>query len=256
MIQTLVSRILSLHLPAGIAVDRIVGYGSYFWGGYCPGTSDIDLAVIMCRMDGQRLSANDINDIRTLLDASCLVVDHIEIETYRRMPISIYGKILGCGVVLYANDETQDIRDTAAALALPYASARDRWVRKCREDARALLADVMSDEQLLRGPPSRIFRVAADAQRAALLMLWSVLYEADIDPSDKSVRWDLGKLIKMAATLRPKLSSLIRYAKGLPSEPIAKIIGYCNNRETRRIVRIAKCLLAMIDLTDPRGYWQ
>jgi hypothetical protein len=153
VIQTLVSRTLSMQLPAGVAIDRIVGYGSYYWGGYCPDISDIDLAVIVCRMDSQRPSENDLAEIRHQADASCLVVYVFEIETYRHLNISIYGKILERGVVLYTNAETQEIRDAAAATALPYAIARDQWVKKCRQDAQALLTDVISDEELLRGPP-------------------------------------------------------------------------------------------------------
>lgn len=247
MVEPQLHNILSLQLPQGITIDRIVGYGSYFWGGYSPKISDIDLAVILCRTDGTRLNELQLADACALIDASCLVVDIFEIETYRHLMTMMYGKILGRGEVLYCNAETSEIRDAAATMALPYAIARDKWVQKCRADARALLADVFNDAHLLGGPPSRIFRVAASAQTAVVLMLWSRLYEADIDPSDKAMRWNIEQLLTTAAASRPSLSSLIRYAKRLPSKPIAEIINFSDNRNTRRILRIACCLLADVE---------
>jgi hypothetical protein len=244
--RKLVSEILSHCLPAGLAIDRIIGYGSYFWGGYCPDTSDIDLTVIVCRTDGRPVSENELACICAPVEASCLVIDVFEIESYRNLMSVMYGKLLGNGIVLYANDETREIREAAKALAMPYLVARDIYAGKCHANARLLMTEVINDVKFLRGPPSRIFRVAAAAQTAAMLMLWSVLYEADIDPSDKTIRWDFHKLLTVAAALRPELTSLIRYAKGLPSESIAKEIGYCNNSETRRIVRIALCLMQRI----------
>ncbi len=252
MVEPLLHSILSQQLPQGITIDRIVGYGSYFWGGYCPNTSDIDLAVILCRTDGERISKSDLADACVLIDSSCMVVDIFEIETYRNLTTTMYGKILGRGINLYRNADTSAIRDAAATKALPYEIARGKWVQTCRTDARTLLADSFNDAKLLAGPPSRIFRVAASAQTAVVLMLWSRLYEADIDPSDKSVRWDIEKLLTIAAESRPSLSSLVRYAKRLPSKPIAEMINFSDNRTTRRILQIAHCLLADVERSSSR----
>jgi hypothetical protein len=252
LVELQLHNVLSLQLPQGITIDRIVGYGSYFWGGYCMNTSDIDLAVILCRTNGERISKSELADACALIDTSCLVVDIYEIETYRHLTTMMYGKILGRGVILYSSQETSEIRNAAVTMALPYAFARDKWMQKCRTDARTLLADAFNDAKLLGGPPSRIFRVAASAQTAVVLMLWSILYEADIDPSDKAMRWNIEKLLTHAAESRPSLSSLVRYAKMLPPEPIADMNNFCDNRNTRRILRIAHCLLADVERSSSR----
>jgi hypothetical protein len=161
----------------------------------------------------------------------------------------MYGKILTRGAVLFSNEMTSTLRDKTANSALPYCSARDQWIQKCRTNGRAILADVFSDEKILRKNPSRLHTLAASAQTAVVIILWSILYEYDIDPSNKSLRWDIEKLMTIAAVFRPDLKVLIRYTKGLPTDTIKNCAQYCDNRETLRLLNIAHSLHAEIECT-------
>jgi hypothetical protein len=248
-IPSMVSEIQSVRLPSGIELDRVIGYGSYWWGDYLPESSDVDIAVLFCRTDGGALSKDHLVGLKHSFDSPYLVIDLLEIETYRHLSTMMYGKILTRGAVLFSNETTSTLRDKTANSALPYCSARDQWIQKCRTNGRAILADVFSDEKILRKNPSRLHTLAASAQTAVVIILWSILYEYDIDPSNKSLRWDIEKLMTIAAVFRPDLKVLIQYTKGLPTDTIKNCAQYCDNRETLRLLNIAHSLHAKIECT-------
>lgn len=208
-----------------IVLDRIIGYGSYWWGGYLPGESDIDITVIVTRVDGAPVDPADIRAIEAgLLKcdlAAPFVSDLFAIERRRAATTGMHGKILARGVLLFANADAEPLRCRAMAEALPYPAAREELVAERRRYAARLLAIAIRARECIDPDPMYLpyacKHVIEEAQAAAVFGLWAALYASDIDPSPKALRWNAGRLAMIAAMFDPMLARIVPVAKRLPN---------------------------------------
>lgn len=246
VIKAWVAELLAVQLPAGVLIDRIIGYGSFWWGGYREAESDIDIAVILCRLDG--LQCSDIDKYNTFFNVThaCLVVDVLEIERYRNLTTVLFGKIIARGALLYCADATESIRKNAAENALPYAVARGQWVAKCRREAGQVLQELHEAMRLLTPLRAHARVIASSAQFAAVLLLWSVLIEFDMDPSDKRIRWNVAKLTVMAVEQMPELEPLVNYVRGVADGAIRDRYEYDDYGEAKRLLRLSRELMGVL----------
>ena len=231
IIQTYAKKIQeATDRASGLMLDRIIGYGSYFWGGYVEGSSNIDIAAIVTHESGRDLTQDEIMSFRLNIEPtgianvpglSALVIDLFEIEQRRTVTISMHGKILTRGTTLFQNPDTDPLRRLAAASAPSYLVARDTLVAERRRYAAQMLyiaCSLFSNHQhLSRQAQLHLHKyVVEESQAAAVFALWAELYAQDVDPSPKELRWNAGRLMTIAAMFDPALEKLVPIARQLP----------------------------------------
>jgi hypothetical protein len=247
-----IAPILSTTLPENVIIDRVIGYGSYFWGGYEEGTSDIDICVLLTHPDGCALLAGELLQAKRALPGALYVEDVTKFERLRTLTHTMPGKVLARGIVLYENATATPAREQARASALSYIEARAEWVSTWRERAELMLWRAIAAKER---PARNVYRkirnqeVGSTAQAACVFALWSVLYANDIDASPKSIRWDTAKLLAIAAVFEPQLKPLSARAKRLTSAHIFYLTQYENIAEATRFLALAESIFNVLNLS-------
>jgi hypothetical protein len=255
--ELVIARIADQH--PGWVVDRVIGYGSYFWGGFDPGRSDIDVAVLLMQTspeaDFPRLFwLPDLDH-----DVNFYVLRCDEIERNRKLTHAMPGKVLARGVTLYENDNTATYREQLSEqyATETYAQAKARYANVWLTRAQELLERA---ERSLQMPVVRarygcvIHRdTISSAQAAAVFALWSLLYRADIDPSPHALRWNAPRLLAIASMFYPDLGLKPSVAKPIPTEHVLRmdLLRHFTVRKARAVLDAARTILAAVQKVTP-----
>ena len=254
-----IRRAVTAARDTGVVLDRVIGYGSYFWGNHVENESDIDIAVILASRDdawpaNTGIVRNNLGARRNLID-DFYVVDLFEIEKHRAVTTSMNGKILARGVPLYVNPGTRKLRERAIAKAPPYTVARDNLVTDRKRIATQMLGIALTARNKIhdrtRRDKSHLYRLGIqEAQAAAVFALWANLYAHDTDPSPKALRWDAGRLAMIAAMFTPELNKIIPAAKRIPVGRLFNSDRYdFTRRETLYAIQAAEEVCAALGVT-------
>lgn len=202
-------------------VDRVIGYGSFFWGGYDHAHSDIDIAVVLAKQADVDHPEGIVHDPDTVpwlslrgmnnLSVGLHSLDIVNLERNRKITHAMPGKICARGIDLFTNPATAALRQHVQDLFAnePYVMARERYADIWILRAKSCLARMEFEIQTLA--LQRTYgALQSNAQAAAVFALWSVLYRHDVDPSPKALRWNAGRLATIAAMFRPELQAITR----------------------------------------------
>jgi predicted nucleotidyltransferase len=233
-------------------VDRVIGYGSYFWGGYIDGESDIDVAVVV--------TSDGIDPSTWAIDMSLAAIDEVNVhimtaeslEADRALAHTMRGKVLARGDVLYVNPKTRALRARLqkAASKVPYVDVNtryvDMWITQAQRCVNAAFFMYSEDDSF--GLQDTLAQCTmSDAQAATVFALWSVLYDNEIDASPKAIRWNAGRLATIASMFRPELAELIPAASMLPTEHLLNSNREFSADEIRSAVDTARSVVNAVN---------
>lgn len=208
-------------------LDRVIGYGSYFWGGYIDRASDIDIAVVLAKVSdlNNPMASEESKPVHFSLPEALInlhIMDIHAIEKYRKLTHAMPGKVLVRGEVLFDNPVTRTLRCAIQDRyqRLRYFETKVRYADMWLSRSTKLLASAERLSTKAEALKLSIIRrnVISDAQAAAVFALWSVLYRRDIDPSPKPLRWNSANLASIGGMFHPQLQNICRIAKVLPVE--------------------------------------
>jgi predicted nucleotidyltransferase len=243
-------------------LDRVIGYGSYFWGDYIEGQSDIDVAVVVT--SGGLAYGNVVKPVTWAIDVSLAVIDGVNfhvmtaesLEADRALTHTMRGKVLARGDVLYANPRTRSLRTRLqkAASKVPYVDVRARYVLMWTKHAQRFVNTLNNaySEEAMAGASDLlvdVYRrcVVPEAQAATVFSLWSVLYENEIDASPKAIRWNAGRLATIASMFRPELAELIPSMSTFPNEHLLNSTFRFGDDEIRAAMDTANAVVNAVN---------
>jgi predicted nucleotidyltransferase len=220
---------------AGDTLDRVVLYGSYIYGGWSPESSDVDVAVLLQPLDlsgvahspSQMLGVSQkrcadikrslfkLQSDRNFGELTAQLAFYVEdadiVERLRDFTPCMESKLLCNGRVLWSATDAHQYE------ALPVDEARRHVIERGMRAALCIIDrarhDCLVTELITRDWHGR---QCNDAHTAACMCLRAMLYQHDIDPSDRSLRWIVSALIYRLKSVLPEAASLAKYADKLP----------------------------------------
>ena len=239
-------------------LDRVIGYGSYFWGGYIDRASDIDIAVVLAKVSdlNNPMASEESKPVFFSLPEASVnlhILDVHALEKNRKLTHAMPGKVLARGEILFDNPATRDLRRVIQShyQQVSYFEAKmrysDIWLSRSNELMES--AERLSAKAETLKLTTIRWDVISDAQAAAVFALWSVLYRRDIDPSPKPLRWNSASLASIGAMFHPQLQNICRIAKVLPVEHMlhADMFRKVTRREVDRALGAARAICLAVN---------
>lgn len=246
----------AIRFIAGGKLDSVVLYGSAVWGEWDFDASDIDVAVLLDMSDmgpdlgPRQKSCGDIYgelfDLRSREEFGPLArrleffVDDAErVFGLCDFAPCMESKILSDGAALWVAPEWRQYP------SLPVAEARARVVERGMGAAGRIIDGgrykLAATEIQSRLQPERLAsygyeysHACADAHAAGCFALRAMLYQHDIDPSDRALRWRAGELLARLITVTPASARLSAAAAALPDSYDRDLIEFDADKAAAR----------------------
>lgn len=183
-------------------VDMIIIHGSALdQSKFKPGISDLDILVISDKHNYMDVLP-DLSDITGPWKQIDLTIRSRSVMRYRNFELSFIARVL-CGRVIFDSGLDLGIETPDMAKAK-------------REVVQDLMRFAFSRMRFAGTDIHLSYDASWLIARAACIALHAFLVERDVDVAHRDLRWNLPKLIALAATFEPSLGKLAPYSEIIP----------------------------------------